>query len=74
VRIEGAMRIDRVNELFSWQLPAGEYETIAGLVVAHLGRIPRPGARVQLPRAEIEVTRADRRAVHEVIVRPAVEE
>jgi putative hemolysin len=74
VRIEGAMRIDRVNELFSWQLPAGEYDTIAGLVVAHLGRIPRPGARVQLPRVAIEVTRADRRAVHEVIVRPAVEE
>ena len=42
------MEIDRLNELFPWRLPAGDYETIAGLVVTQLGRVPRPGVRVKL--------------------------
>ncbi len=70
VRIEGGMEIDRLNELFPWNLPAGEYETIAGLVVTQLGRVPRPGVRVKMPRVTIEVTRADARAVQQVIVHP----
>jgi CBS domain containing-hemolysin-like protein len=71
VRCDGAMEIARLNELFPWRLPEGEYETIAGLVVTHLGRIPRAGARLKLPQVALEVSRADRRAVREVIVRPA---
>jgi len=70
VRVEGAMEIDRLNEIFPWRLPAGDYETIAGLVVTQLGRVPRPGVRVKLARVTIEVTRADARAVREVIVHP----
>jgi putative hemolysin len=70
VRIEGAMEIDRLNELFPWRLPAGDYETIAGLVVTQLGRVPRPGVRVKLAHVTIEVTRADARAVRQVIVHP----
>ena len=64
------MEIDRLNELFPWRLPAGDYETIAGLVVTQLGRVPRPGVRVKLAHVTIEVTRADARAVRQVIVHP----
>ena len=45
VQVEGGMEIERLNELFPWRLPAGDYETIAGLVVTQLGRIPRAGVR-----------------------------
>jgi putative hemolysin len=72
VRIEGGMQIDHLNEIFTWRLPEGEYETIAGLVITHLGRIARAGERVRLPAVIIEVTRADARAVREVVVRPQV--
>ncbi len=70
VRVQGGMQIDHLNGLFPWHLPEGEYETIAGLVITHLGRIARAGERVRLPGAVIEVTRADARAVREVVVRP----
>jgi len=69
VRVKGGMQIDHLNELFSWRLPEGEYETIAGLVITHLGRIARAGERVRLPGITIEVSRADARAVREVVVR-----
>jgi CBS domain containing-hemolysin-like protein len=64
------MQIDHLNERFPWHLPEGEYETIAGLVITHLGRIARVGEKVRLPGTLIEVTRADARAVREVVVRP----
>ena len=70
VRVDGAMQVGRLNELFPWDLPEGDYDTIAGLVITHLGRIAGSGARVRLPNVTIEVTRADARAVREVIVRP----
>jgi len=70
VRVQGGMQIDNLNERFPWHLPEGEYETIAGLVITHLGRIARVGEKVRLPGTLIEVTRADARAVREVVVRP----
>jgi CBS domain containing-hemolysin-like protein len=73
-RIQGGMRIDRLNELYPWQLPAGDYETIAGLVTTHLGRIPRAGERLRIAGLAVEVTRADARALREVIVRPLAAE
>jgi CBS domain containing-hemolysin-like protein len=74
VRVEGQMQVARLNELFPWSLPPGEYETIAGLVVAHVGRIPRAGVRARVGTVTIEVSRADARAVREVIVRPVTPE
>ena len=74
VRVEGGMEVDRLNEIFPWRLPSGDYETIAGLVITHLGRIPRAGERLRLSNLAIEVSRADARAVREVIVCPLAPE
>jgi CBS domain containing-hemolysin-like protein len=57
-----------MNERFGWNLPQGEYETLAGLVLERLGRVPRPGDVVHAGRVRIEVTRASARAVQELRV------
>ncbi len=74
VHVAGGMQVDKLNDRFPWRLPEGDYETIAGLVLTHLGRIPRVGEKVRLPTVSIEVTRADARAVREVLVRPLTPE
>jgi putative hemolysin len=52
-------------------VPKGDYTTIAGLVVAALGRIPTaPGDRVRLADYTIEVTSVSRHAVTGVLLRP----
>lgn len=61
--------VSEVNERFGWNLPQGEYETLAGLVLERLGRVPKPGDRLEAGRVQIEVTRASARAVHELRVR-----
>jgi Hemolysins and related proteins containing CBS domains len=40
--VDGSTSIDEISDLVGIDLPEGDYDTIAGLVVEILGRIPRP--------------------------------
>ena len=41
--VDGTASVDEISDLTGVQLPEGDYDTIAGLVMEHLGRIPKPG-------------------------------
>lgn len=45
----GLLRIDEVARTTGYDAPEGEYETLGGLVLTRLGRIPEPGDEVTLP-------------------------
>jgi CBS domain containing-hemolysin-like protein len=47
-RVSGLLRIDEVASATGYHAPEGEYETIGGLVLQQLGRIPVSGDEVQL--------------------------
>ena len=55
--------IQELNEALDWNLPKRDYETIAGLVLSTLGRIPRTGEEFQVPGYTITVLEADNRRV-----------
>ncbi len=55
--------IDELNEALGFRLPKRDYETIAGLVLSTLGRIPRTGEEFQVPGYTITVLEADTRRV-----------
>ena len=40
--VDGTTPIDEISDLVGVELPEGEYDTIAGLMVENLGRIPKP--------------------------------
>ncbi len=63
--------IDELNEALDWTLPKEDYETVAGLVLATLGRIPRAGEQVPVPGYTITVMEADARRVGTVKIAPA---
>jgi CBS domain containing-hemolysin-like protein len=56
-KIQADEEIDVINEQLNTNLPEGEYETIAGLVLAKLGRIPESGEKIILRDCTIIVTR-----------------
>ena len=62
--------IDELNETLDWDLPKEDYETIAGLVLATLHRIPRTGEEFQIPGYAITVLEADSRRVIAVKIAP----
>jgi CBS domain containing-hemolysin-like protein len=63
--------IDELNEALDWSLPKDDYETVAGLVLATLHRIPRTGEEFTLPGYTITVLEADSRHVAAVKIAPA---
>ncbi|HEY6452705.1 MAG TPA: transporter associated domain-containing protein [Steroidobacteraceae bacterium] len=61
--VRGSTRIDEFNQYFSAELPEGEFDTVAGLVMKQLGRMPRRGESVMLGAFEVRVMRTDRRRI-----------
>jgi CBS domain containing-hemolysin-like protein len=68
--VSARMHIDELNEALDWNLPKQDYETIAGLVLATLHRIPRTGEEFQIPGSTITVLEADGRRVVAVKIAP----
>jgi magnesium and cobalt exporter, CNNM family len=54
--IEGGCTLDDAEELHGLALEKGDYETVAGFVMARLGRIPELGDRVEVHGQVLEVT------------------
>ncbi len=69
--VSGLLRDDEVAEATGFDMPEGVYETLAGLVVARLGRIPDVGADVIVDGWTLTVMRRDRNRVAELrLARP----
>src|SRR5262249_48826370 len=69
-RVAGRAGIDELNEALDWELPKGDFETVAGLVLATVHRIPLVGEIVHLGRYTITVLEADARRVLTVRITP----
>jgi magnesium and cobalt transporter len=56
-------RIEDFNEIFGTRFSDEEFDTIGGLVLHELGRMPRRGEAVSIGGLELKVQRADRRRI-----------
>ncbi len=67
--IDGGMSISDANEELELGLPEGDYETVAGFVLSHLGRIPKQGEQFVYNGLRIAVTEVKARKVERLTVR-----
>ncbi|HIW94873.1 MAG TPA: hemolysin family protein [Candidatus Corynebacterium gallistercoris] len=88
--ISGLVRTDELHEAVGYSAPDGDYETLGGLIMSTLGRIPAEGDKVVLPvgdneamesfetgipnRWEATVKTMDNRRVDRVVLHPIREE
>jgi magnesium and cobalt transporter len=68
-RVKGLTELDQFNQVIGASFEDSEVETVAGLVIHHLGRVPKFGERIRIDGIEFEVQRADPRQIHILIVR-----
>jgi CBS domain containing-hemolysin-like protein len=63
--LSGLLRPDEIQAAIGLELPAGraDYETVAGLILQLLGRIPSPGDSVEVPDATLTVERMESRRI-----------
>jgi len=53
----------------SWDLPSGDFETLAGLAIDRLEKIPNPGDQIMVGSYRITVKEASKRKIQSLIVR-----
>jgi magnesium and cobalt transporter len=62
--VRGVTRIEEFNEYFGAKLSEEEgFDTVAGLLMKELGRLPRRGEAATIDGFEFRVVRADRRRI-----------
>lgn len=66
--VSGLLRDHEVAEATGFRMPAGAYETLAGLVLSELGRIPDVGDSVEVDGWRLSVMRRDRHRVAELLL------
>jgi CBS domain containing-hemolysin-like protein len=69
--VSGLLRPDEVAEATGFTIPEGSYETLAGMVLARLGRIPDVGDHLTVDGWRLTVMRRDRNRIAELrVARP----
>ena len=58
--VPASLHHDEVEDATGFEMPEGEYETLAGLVLDRLGHIPEPGEMVSVDGWRLEVVAMDR--------------
>jgi magnesium and cobalt exporter, CNNM family len=70
LEVDGLLNLDEFAEQTGLSLPEGPYETVAGYVLASLGRLPGVGDLVELDSHLLTVTEMDGRRIAKVRVGP----
>ncbi|WP_329047564.1 hemolysin family protein [Amycolatopsis sp. NBC_01488] len=68
--VSGQLRADEVTDVTGFRMPDGDYETIAGLILERLGKIPAEGDAAEVDDWRLTVTTMDKRRIAEVEVAP----
>ncbi|WP_448615593.1 hemolysin family protein [Modestobacter sp. URMC 112] len=71
--VDGLLNLDDFAEATGLRLPEGPYETVAGYVLADLGRLPEVGDTVTVEGREVRVLELDGRRIARLSVSPPVE-
>ncbi len=67
-RVKALTQIADFNAAFGTEFSDEEHDTVGGLVIAHLGRLPRRGETLSIAGHKFQVLRADSRRVYTLIV------
>jgi CBS domain containing-hemolysin-like protein len=65
----GKVDIDEVGQRLGVHIEREGFETVGGYLLAHLGRVPAVGERLELDGLNVEVLEVERRRIHKVRIR-----
>lgn len=67
--IQARMHVEELSELLNTTLPKGDFDTVGGLIITELGRIPVKGERILVAGLDIHIQEADPRRVIRVLIK-----
>jgi putative hemolysin len=66
--VDGGLDVEEANEELSLELPTGEYQTVAGFILSHLGRIPKQGAQFKYRNLKFVISQMRGMKIEKVVV------
>ena len=67
-QLDGGFRVEEANEELKLNLPGGNYETVAGFILSHLGRIPKQGEHFKYQSLKFVITEMRGMKIEKVMV------
>ncbi|MCK4311528.1 MAG: HlyC/CorC family transporter [Candidatus Cloacimonetes bacterium] len=67
--LQGFIEIDYLNDEYEMNLPEGDYETIAGLIIDKLERIPRQNTKITIGNWKIKVVQVTNKKIIKVEIK-----
>ncbi len=67
-RVKAQTEIDDFNRTFGTDFSDEDFDTVGGLVLSHLGRLPKRGEQLRIGDLNVKVVRADSRRLHSLLV------
>jgi len=66
--VDARLDVEKLGEALNMELPEGEFESVGGLIIHLLGRIPRVGEKVRYQDLEMTIQKGDQRRIEKVLV------
>ncbi len=70
LEVQARMHVEDFAELLELKVPKGDFDTVGGLIVTELGRIPVKGEQIKVAGLNIHVQDADPRRIIQVLIKP----
>ena len=67
--VDGSTEISVLNDALTWDLPTGDFETLAGLAIDRLEKIPNSGDQVLVGSYRLTIKEASKRKIQSLIIR-----
>jgi magnesium and cobalt transporter len=68
ILVDARLEVEKLADYLGVELPEGDYESVGGLIINMLGKIPQPLEKVTIGDFDLKVQSADNRRIHKVIV------
>lgn len=68
VLVDARLEAEKLEEFFAIRLPRGDYESVGGLIIHLLGRIPEEGERIAFEGINLMIRKADQRKIDEILI------
>jgi len=69
LEVQSRMHVEDLEDLLNITLPDGDFDTVGGLIITELGRIPVRGERILVGGLDIHIQEADPRRVIRVLIK-----
>jgi len=69
IEVQARMHVEDLEDILGTVLPKGDFDTVGGLIITELGRIPVRGERILVAGLDIHIQEADPRRVLRILIK-----